>query len=307
MITDLIYSPSFEKNAQACKLPIQIQAEAISIILTEPSAGNIYFEFGPVKLKTISHKGFVFLFVDLRVISDEVIFIGVTESDGNSPPPPNKKQSDDLKKYVEKAIEFSDAGVSLSPNYRAILGKVFDTIEKNELVDSSAPQKSTNKSCKSSLYTMIEETSLWYQPKTKYNLKQKGFIKRNQDFKNIATLAVCEIFEKMWWSISSMTKEYDFYEHFAYGLNSYVDHKTGRRPLREDSVLIPVPDVKEIRTAMSLTQRDFAERYGLSLSAVRNWEQRKRTPEQAVALLLQLIKKYPEKIADDVRALKTTG
>ena len=49
-------------------------------------------------------------------------------------------------------------------------------------------------------------------------------------------------------------------------------------------------DVKAIRRELNLSQQAFAETYGFSLGAVRNWEQGLRVPERAARLLLLLIR-----------------
>lgn len=47
---------------------------------------------------------------------------------------------------------------------------------------------------------------------------------------------------------------------------------------------------------MNLSQRAFAERYGFSAAAVRDWEQGRRTPEKAARTLLMLIDREPEAV-----------
>lgn len=56
-------------------------------------------------------------------------------------------------------------------------------------------------------------------------------------------------------------------------------------------------DVKEIRSKLHLTQREFAQKFGLPLDSVRNWEQQKRNPEGSARVLLTLIDRIPEDIA----------
>lgn len=55
-------------------------------------------------------------------------------------------------------------------------------------------------------------------------------------------------------------------------------------------------DVKSIRTKLHLNQREFAQQFGLTVDAVRNWEQHRRTPEGAARVLLTLIDKIPEDV-----------
>ena len=55
-------------------------------------------------------------------------------------------------------------------------------------------------------------------------------------------------------------------------------------------------DVKSIRTKLHLNQREFAQQFGLTVDAVRNWEQHRRTPEGAARVLLTLIDKIPDDV-----------
>jgi putative transcriptional regulator len=61
-----------------------------------------------------------------------------------------------------------------------------------------------------------------------------------------------------------------------------------------------IPDVKAIRAEMDLTQQQFAERFGLPLGNVRDWEQGRGVPDAAARALLKVIAAEPEAV---VRAL----
>src|SRR5277367_1381393 len=50
-------------------------------------------------------------------------------------------------------------------------------------------------------------------------------------------------------------------------------------------------DVKRIRRKLGLTQAAFANAYGLSLNAVKNWETGRRVPDKSAATLLAVIDK----------------
>lgn len=67
--------------------------------------------------------------------------------------------------------------------------------------------------------------------------------------------------------------------------------------------LVPdVPDVRGIRTGMGLTREAFAERFGLKVAAVRDWEQGLRTPDPSARTLLKVIQRHPETVAGAVAA-----
>ena len=70
------------------------------------------------------------------------------------------------------------------------------------------------------------------------------------------------------------------------------------QPLTEEQLarFEPVSDVKTIRERLRLSQKQFAEMFGLSLSVVRDWEQRRFIPEQAARTLLKVIDRNPEAV-----------
>jgi putative transcriptional regulator len=52
-------------------------------------------------------------------------------------------------------------------------------------------------------------------------------------------------------------------------------------------------DVRSIRQKLGMSQREFAQRFGLKLDSLRNWEQNKRMPETAARVLLTIIDREP--------------
>lgn len=64
------------------------------------------------------------------------------------------------------------------------------------------------------------------------------------------------------------------------------------------AVYTPVSvDVAAIRKRQKLSQNAFAERYGLSASVIKDWEQRRRNPDRAALILLKVIDAEPEAVA----------
>jgi len=55
-------------------------------------------------------------------------------------------------------------------------------------------------------------------------------------------------------------------------------------------------DVKAIRQRLGLSQGAFADRFGFSASAVKDWEQKRRRPEAAARILLTVIDREPEAV-----------
>jgi putative transcriptional regulator len=67
------------------------------------------------------------------------------------------------------------------------------------------------------------------------------------------------------------------------------------------------PDVKRIRSNYRLSQGEFAALLGISVATLRNWEQRRRTPEGPARILLQVAAKHPGAVWDVVRPRAKQG
>ena len=57
--------------------------------------------------------------------------------------------------------------------------------------------------------------------------------------------------------------------------------------------VVPDVDVRAIREGQGLTREQFAERYGLQVRAIQEWEQGRRKPEPAVRAYMIVIKNQP--------------
>ena len=71
--------------------------------------------------------------------------------------------------------------------------------------------------------------------------------------------------------------------------------------LSDTTYRIHIPEsvnVKAIREKMGLSQSLFANRFGLSVYALRNWEQGKRQPDPAARAYLKIIEKAPDFVAE---------
>jgi putative transcriptional regulator len=58
----------------------------------------------------------------------------------------------------------------------------------------------------------------------------------------------------------------------------------------------PVPRSKTLRRALGLTQEEFAERFGIPLGTLRDWEQGRSEPEASTRSYLKVIAKNPEMV-----------
>ena len=60
----------------------------------------------------------------------------------------------------------------------------------------------------------------------------------------------------------------------------------------------PFSRVKRLRIGLRLTQEQFAERYGIPLSTLRDWEQYRTEPDRAAQSYIQAIEACPDIIAE---------
>ncbi len=83
------------------------------------------------------------------------------------------------------------------------------------------------------------------------------------------------------------------FEEIKAGLEEALAHARG-----EDTGAIVhtflATDVKKIRARTKLSQAKFAAAFHIPLGTLRHWEQGRRKPEGAAAVLLQIIDKEPE-------------
>jgi putative transcriptional regulator len=59
-----------------------------------------------------------------------------------------------------------------------------------------------------------------------------------------------------------------------------------------------MPNVKAIRAKIHLSQRQFADTFGLSLSIMLDWEQGRFVPDRAARTLLKVIARNPEAVKE---------
>ena len=73
-----------------------------------------------------------------------------------------------------------------------------------------------------------------------------------------------------------------------------VRHRKGEIDLPMKLVrVVPDVDIRAIREGQNLTREQFAERYGLQVRAIQEWEQGRRKPEPAVRAYMLVIKNQP--------------
>lgn len=87
------------------------------------------------------------------------------------------------------------------------------------------------------------------------------------------------------------------------GLNDAQAYAEGRT---EGSVTHEVsrpidPDVAGIRKALKLSRPKFAERFGLDVRAIQDWEQGRRKPDRSARILLRVIARHPGVVEEAAR------
>ena len=81
------------------------------------------------------------------------------------------------------------------------------------------------------------------------------------------------------------------------GLSEALAHARGEVELPEYTVTVPDKvNVASLRKVLGLSQRAFARRFGLDVTAVHAWEQGRRRPDRAARILLAVIAKEPEAV-----------
>lgn len=76
-----------------------------------------------------------------------------------------------------------------------------------------------------------------------------------------------------------------------------------RTPSRVFKVTVRVPDVKDIRGKLKLSQPEFAQMLGISVRTLQNWEQKRRVPEGPARVLLELAAAYPKQVREVSRKI----
>ena len=77
--------------------------------------------------------------------------------------------------------------------------------------------------------------------------------------------------------------------------------KKGKAKARRTTV-IDFPDIKKIRSELSVSQDEFALMIGVSVRTLQNWEQGRREPDGPARALLQVASKNPQAVLEALHA-----
>lgn len=85
------------------------------------------------------------------------------------------------------------------------------------------------------------------------------------------------------------------YDSIAAGLEQAVAFSKGHKVAARVHAFSPL-DIKRIREATGLTQREFAATFGISLGTLRHWERGDRAPRGPALVLLTVMARDPRAI-----------
>lgn len=97
-----------------------------------------------------------------------------------------------------------------------------------------------------------------------------------------------------WERIKSMTEE---------EIESAALSDSDNPPLSKEELerFKSVPNLKQIRQQLHMTQAEFAESFSLPLGTIRDWEQGAKQPDSAAKVLLRVIAKNPQAVLQALR------
>ena len=91
-------------------------------------------------------------------------------------------------------------------------------------------------------------------------------------------------------------------EEIVEGFREVLAHVRGEIELPSYEIEVPLRiDVARVRAKLHLSQRQFADRFGLDVTAVQAWEQGRRQPDRAARVLLTIIDREPAAVQRALR------
>ncbi|MBP2657933.1 MAG: transcriptional regulator, family [Firmicutes bacterium] len=77
------------------------------------------------------------------------------------------------------------------------------------------------------------------------------------------------------------------------GLKEAIAYSKGEKNNVRTTIVL-VPNCKEIREKLNLSQNEFSKLYDIPLATLQGWEQGRRQPDTTASAYLRSISKYPE-------------
>ncbi len=94
-----------------------------------------------------------------------------------------------------------------------------------------------------------------------------------------------------WQRLAAMTEE-------EIEANALADEDNPPLTAEELARMRPVPNPRNIRIRLHMTQEQFSNQFHLPLGTVRDWEQGKKTPDSAARTLLRVIAHNPKAVIE---------
>ena len=91
------------------------------------------------------------------------------------------------------------------------------------------------------------------------------------------------------------------------GVKEMVSHLNGQLVPGVVETRIPSPDVRSIREAADVTQRELADLLGVSQRTLENWEQHRTRPTGPARALLRVFARNPVAVVEALRPPGGTG
>ena len=98
------------------------------------------------------------------------------------------------------------------------------------------------------------------------------------------------------------TRKRDLFAELAAGINALADQRTGKHMLRTHRIEFKAPpDVQpeeliRLREQLNMSRAVFAAYLRTRVRTLENWEQGRARPNAQAALLISLVKKYPDTV-----------
>ena len=87
----------------------------------------------------------------------------------------------------------------------------------------------------------------------------------------------------------------DIFDSIKQGLDEAVIFSKGKRSKAVVHNIDPI-DVKNIRANIGMSQNEFANAFGISVSTLRHWERGDRKPRGSALVLLNVVAKAPNTV-----------
>ena len=87
------------------------------------------------------------------------------------------------------------------------------------------------------------------------------------------------------------------FDQLIRGVREMKSHLAGKSVRGAKVTEIPEPDVRSIREAAQITQRQFATLIGVNLRTLQNWEQQRTRPTGPARVLLKIVASDPKAFA----------